>query len=139
MRVVTAALELVSERRVQRVYRVAGVGFEVLAGADDGEGARRAVASWLALHGGATGAGLYFMRKLLGLTGVELGRLLHRRTSTISRWENDERPIPNSAWVVVGAMVLERCGLPGRTEQLLRNARERGPRPESVQLIVSEV
>ena len=52
------------------------------------------------------------MRRVLGLTGPELGKLLGVRFETISRWERGEVPVDRGAWLLLGGLVLERAGRP---------------------------
>lgn len=59
-----------------------------------------------------TGEGVNWMRRVLGLTGPELGKLLGVRFETISRWERGEVPVDRGAWLLLGGLVLERAGRP---------------------------
>ncbi len=51
---------------------------------------------------------LRFARKALGLTQAELGKRLHREPETISRWENNARPMEDWVQLSMAALVTER-------------------------------
>lgn len=65
------------------------------------------------LSNDASGESLKFMRAALHLRASELAELLGVSPETMSRWENDRRPVPRASFTVVAAMV--RDALEGRT------------------------
>jgi YgiT-type zinc finger domain-containing protein len=79
----------------------------VVVSSDDAEAGELAVASHLAMHGPISGASFSYMRRILGLSGVDVGRLLNIGAQTISRWENGLRDPDHSAWLTLGSMVLD--------------------------------
>lgn len=87
---------------------------------DVAEAAVVAIAAAVA-RGPATPAAFKFIRKALGFTAVRLGELLAVRSETISRWENGAAEFDRGAWVALGALALERAGLPPLTMQRLED------------------
>jgi len=64
-----------------------------------------------------------FMRHALGLTARELALDLGVAPETISRWENEERPLDRLAWVTLAAMVRDRLEGSERTRDQLAATR----------------
>jgi putative zinc finger/helix-turn-helix YgiT family protein len=64
-----------------------------------------------------------FMRHALGLTARELALDFSVAPETISRWENEERPLDRLAWVTLAAMVRDRLEGSERTRDQLSAAR----------------
>lgn len=89
------------------------------------------VARALADVGEHSGEAVRFMRAALGMTAVELGKLLDVAPETVSRWENDKHAIPPSVVGVLAALADDR--LAGRTTTLLRLRAQLEPRPVSEQ------
>jgi putative zinc finger/helix-turn-helix YgiT family protein len=86
-----------------------------------------AVTRALADVGEHSGEAVRFMRASLGMTAVELGRLLDVTTETISRWENGKHAVTP---VVIGTLAaLADDRLTGRTTTLMRLRAQREPRP----------
>ena len=79
------------------------------------QSAELAIASALALEGPVTGEAFRYLRGVLGLSAVTLAGLFGVRPETVSRWERDTVPVSRSAWVALGALVLERAGRPPAT------------------------
>ena len=70
---------------------------------------------------------LRFIRGALGLTAARVAEVLGVRAESISRWENGVVPFDRAAWLAVGALALERAGLPTATmarAQALNEARQ---------------
>lgn len=65
------------------------------------------VASYVALHGLASGETFKLLRKALEMTAQELAELLRVAPETISRWEHGQREVDLSAWAMVAALVAE--------------------------------
>ena len=65
-----------------------------------------------------------FMRHALGLTARELALDFSVAPETISRWENEERPLDRLAWVTLAAMVRDRLEGRERTRDQLSAMRE---------------
>jgi len=82
------------------------------------------IASVLASRAPPTGAAFRFMRKTLRMRAQDLAVLLGVTAETISRWENDQRPLDGNAWIVVGSMALEKTGRPASTLRRLINVRK---------------
>jgi DNA-binding transcriptional regulator YiaG len=76
------------------------------------------VAAELARMGRPSSAAFRFMRKALGLRGVQLAELLGMERGTLSRWENGALRVDRGAFVVLGGLVIER--LTGREDTLSR-------------------
>lgn len=75
-----------------------------------------AIAAELGKLGRLNGDAFKFMRKALGLRGIDLAELLDVTGETVSRWERDVVPIDHAAFAVLGALVAEK--LQGRTQML---------------------
>ena len=87
-----------------------------------------AIAAALALPGRRaapppSGAGLRFMRKAMGVRGVEFADLLGVTPETVSRWEADKHPIDRGAFTLLGMMVADRIAGTHTTEDALRATR----------------
>ena len=79
----------------------------------------------LADAGIVSGETFRFMRHALGMTARDVGAELVVAHETISRWENEERPLDRLAWATLAAMVREELGEnPGRTREQLRVMRK---------------
>lgn len=76
------------------------------------------VARWLADSGVRSPDTFRFMRKVLGMRAVDLGKLLDIAPETISRWENGAMPVETRAFALLGALVSDR--LEGRVNTLER-------------------
>jgi len=61
---------------------------------------------WLAEHGFQTGEEIIFMRKVAGLSAVNLANLLGVSTKIISEWEMEKRAACKSALIILGELVL---------------------------------
>ena len=87
--------------------------------------AEHAAARKLTEMGIQGGAVFRFLRKTAGLTGLQLADLLGVAKDTISRWENDTRPIPRAAMAVVGMLALDKInGVEDAHERLQALSRE---------------
>lgn len=73
-----------------------------------------AIAAELGRLGRLKGEAFKYMRKSIGLRGVDLAELLDVTGETISRWERDVVPVDHAAFAVLGAMVTEKRQ--GRTQ-----------------------
>jgi putative zinc finger/helix-turn-helix YgiT family protein len=82
------------------------------------EGFELAIATELASRGVCTPAAFRFVRKALGLRGVDLAELLGVEPETVSRWENGARALDRSAFALLGALVADRIA--GRNDTRLR-------------------
>lgn len=77
------------------------------------------VATYVALHGLATGETFRLLRKGLGLTAQQISELLRVAPETISRWENGQRDVDLSAWAMVASLLAEeRLGRPSAMQAL---------------------
>jgi YgiT-type zinc finger domain-containing protein len=65
-----------------------------------------------------------FMRHALGMTAKDVGVEFDVAAETISRWENEERPLDRLAWATLAAMVRDRLEGHERTREQLRAMRE---------------
>ena len=92
------------------------------------------VASVLAMRSEPHGEGFRFLRRSLELRAIELAALLHVTAETVSRWENDQRPVDLNAWVTLGSMVLERAGHPPATLRRLLALQAPAKMPRSIRL-----
>jgi DNA-binding XRE family transcriptional regulator len=137
----------VSASRTRQTQRVAGRQFTVtIAGATcracgasflENDSLQRAdleVACELARHGPPAGDAFRFLRKTLGMRGVDLAALLDVTPETISRWENGQRPVDRAAWLTVGSMVLERAARDPETLERMRALRLRGSGARAVHI-----
>ena len=71
-----------------------------------------------------SGESFRFVRHALGLTARDVAAEFGVAHETISRWENEERPLDRLAWVTLGAMVRDRLQGSDRTHQQLSAARK---------------
>ena len=69
----------------------------------------------LAQSGAEGPAAFRYMRKVLGLKGVELAKMLETTPETVSRWEHSKHPIDVKAVRLLASMVLQELGTPGFT------------------------
>jgi len=65
------------------------------------------VALELAQHGLRSPEAVKFMRKAIGLRGIDLAELLQVTPDTISRWERGGSPIDNASFAVLGSLVID--------------------------------
>jgi len=79
-----------------------------------------AVSCALAKTGPASGETFRYMRKSLGMRAAVLAKMLGITAETISRWENEQRAVDGTAWIVLGALVLENAGMPPATFERLK-------------------
>jgi putative zinc finger/helix-turn-helix YgiT family protein len=79
-----------------------------------------AVSCELAKTGPASGETFRYMRKSLGMRAAVLAKLLGITAETISRWENEQRAVDGTAWIVLGALVLENARVPPATFERLK-------------------
>lgn len=82
------------------------------------------VAAWLAVHGVRDQEVFRFMRKALGLRGVDLAELLDVTPETISRWERGALPTEQRAFALLAALVCERVEGRVGLMAILRAARQ---------------
>ena len=71
-----------------------------------------------------SGKSFRFMRHALGLTARDVAAEFSVAHETISRWENEERPLDRLAWVTLAAMVRDRLEGTERTREQLSATRE---------------
>jgi DNA-binding transcriptional regulator YiaG len=83
-----------------------------------------AVACELAVHGPATGETFRYMRKALGMRASDLASLLGVTPETVSRWENEQRPVDGPTWITLGSLVLEKARRASSTLDRLRAMRD---------------
>lgn len=86
-----------------------------------------AIAASFAAKGQASGETLRYMRKALGMSGVDLAEMLDVPPETLSRWENSQRPVDRFAWLVVGNLVLEHVDLPVSMKDRLKALQTKPP------------
>ena len=67
-----------------------------------------AIAAELGRLGRLNGEAFKFMRKAVGLRGIDLAELLDVTGDTVSRWERDVVPIDHAAFAVLGALASEK-------------------------------
>jgi len=79
-----------------------------------------AVSCELAKSGPLSGETFRYMRKSLGMRATALAKLLGITAETVSRWENMQRAVDRTAWIVLGALVLEHAGVPPATFERLK-------------------
>lgn len=95
------------------------------------------VASELAMRASPSGEAFRFIRRALGLKAMDLALLLRVTPETISRWENDQRPIDANAWITVGSLVLESASQAPETMQRLNGLQKPKKLPKTVHLDTS--
>ena len=66
-----------------------------------------AIAAELGRLGVLKGEAFKFMRKAVGLRGIDLAELLDVTGDTVSRWERETVPIDHAAFAVLGALASE--------------------------------
>ena len=81
------------------------------------------VAGALLEAGETTGEALRYIRKVAGIAAAELADLLAVRAETISRWENNKRPIDRGSYAVLRQLVLDRLHGSTATADYLRSLR----------------
>ena len=86
--------------------------------------------------GAVSGKSFRFMRHALGLAARDLALEFSVAPETISRWENEERPIDRLAWVTLAAMVRDRLEGSDRTHDQLYAVRNPTKLARSVRLTV---
>jgi DNA-binding transcriptional regulator YiaG len=79
-----------------------------------------AVSCELAKSGPASGETFRYMRKSLGMRATALAKLLGITAETVSRWENMQRAVDRTAWIVLGSLVLENAGMAPATFERLQ-------------------
>lgn len=85
----------------------------------------------------ATGQAVRYMRKALGLKGVELAELLGVTPETVSRWEADKHPIDRGSWALLGLLAADRAAGTWTTENALKSAAKARPLAPRVELKVA--
>ena len=83
------------------------------------------IAAELAGMGHCNPIAFRFMRKALGLSGVELAELLGVKAETISRWENGARALDRGAFALVAGLIADR--IEGRNDTRARLEALRAP------------
>ncbi len=93
-----------------------------------------AVALALVNAGVTESEALRFMRKVTGLNGKEFAELLEVRPETVSRWEQDKRPIDRASYAIIRQLLADR--LHGVTEMAdyLRSLHKPPRLPRNVKL-----
>jgi len=86
------------------------------------------VAFRLAQEGPASGESFKFLRKAIAQKAADLAALLGIAPETISRWENDQRPVDLAAWATLAAIVVEHLEGKTLTLERLRSAAKKQPR-----------
>lgn len=96
-----------------------------------------AIAAELGKLGRLVGEAFKYMRKSIGLRGIDLAELLDVTGETVSRWERDVVPIDHAAFAVLGALVSEKRL--GRTEMRdrLQAARDAKVPSKPVKVVVN--
>jgi len=96
-----------------------------------------AIGAELGKLGRLTGEAFKFMRKSIGLRGIDLAELLDVTGETVSRWERDVVPIDHAAFAVLGTLVSEKRQ--GRTQMrdLLEATRAAKVPSKPVKVVVS--
>jgi putative zinc finger/helix-turn-helix YgiT family protein len=84
--------------------------------------------------GVVSGKSFRFMRHALGLTARDLAIEFSVAPETISRWENDERPLDRLAWVTLATMVRDRLEGSDRTREQLYAVRNPTKLARSIRL-----
>ena len=95
------------------------------------------VACELAQHGPACGETFRYMRKALGMRAVALARLLGVTPETVSRWENEQRPVDGATWIALGSVVLEKARRAPSTLERLRALQSPAPPVRPVRIVVA--
>ena len=78
----------------------------------------------LADAGIVSGETFRYLRHALGMTAREVSAELNVSHETISRWENEERPLDKLAWATLAAIVRDELDGTERTRQQLRAMRK---------------
>ncbi len=119
-----------------RTIQLAGTDFGVWSASD--REAELAVGAYVALSGIVTGETFRHLRSVLRFQQHELARLFSLSVGTISRWENDERAVTRSAWLVLGQLVLDEAKIRYDPEQQARACTRAEDWPGNVILICPE-
>ena len=92
------------------------------------------VAERLAAAGISDADALKFMRKVTGLTGKEFAELLQVRPETVSRWEQNRRPIDRATITIIRQLVFDRLRGSTDTADFLRSLRKPKRLPRNVRV-----
>lgn len=79
-----------------------------------------AAARDLALHGVRTGDVFKFMRKALGKSAVDIGKLFRTNPATLSKWERGHADVDAHAFALLAALVEDRINGKTSTEDRLK-------------------
>jgi putative zinc finger/helix-turn-helix YgiT family protein len=93
-----------------------------------------AVAAKLAGAGIVTADALKFMRKVTGLNGKEFAELLEVRPETVSRWEQDKRPIDRATYAIIRQLIFDRLHGSSVMADFLRSLRKPKHLPRRVRV-----
>lgn len=91
----------------------------------------------LARHGPPSGEAFRYLRKSLEMRASSLASLLGVTPETISRWENGQRTVDRTAWIVLGSLVLESSNAHPGTLGRLRALRSAEPAVRETHIDVS--
>lgn len=94
------------------------------------------VACTLAARAGPSGERLRFLRKVLGLRGLELAALFQVTPETVSRWERGQRDVDFIAWIAAGSLVLEKAGRKPCTRERLTSLAQAPKLPKTIHVDV---
>ena len=120
-RTTTTRVQQIAKRKFSTdvAARVCTACAAVYVDADALERADLDVACALAERGPASGETFRFMRKALGMRASDLAELLGVTPETVSRWENEQRPVDGATWITLGSLVLEEAHkVPATLERL---------------------
>lgn len=95
------------------------------------------VAKELADAGVKSGEALRFIRKAAGVAATDLAALLDVRPETVSRWENDKRPIDRGSYAVLHQLLIEKLAESTATADYLRGLSKPKRLPKTVKLEVA--
>ena len=84
------------------------------------------IACALARYGPLSGEAFRYVRKTLGMKAIGIAELLGVTPETISRWENGQRALDQTAWLAIGSIMLEHAGKKPETLERLRQLRALG-------------
>ncbi len=94
------------------------------------------MAKELAVAGVKSGAALRFIRKAAGLPATDLAVLLDVRPETVSRWENDKRPIDRGSCAVLHQLLVEQLAESTAMADYLRGLGKAKRLPKTVRVEV---
>ena len=92
------------------------------------------VAARLVEAGVTEAEALKFMRKVTGLNGKEFAELLEVRAETVSRWEQDKRPIDRATYAIIRQLIFDRLHGGSGMADFLRSMRKPKRLPRRVAL-----